>query len=534
MTSVLNDDTESVVRVCRALHFNRKKLRRLLSITDSESFFVMTWAISALQSGRHELSRKYILFPSEAVTEQIDSRYFVHPWKMETLLNECLSTRKVIHLPNHPNRRLNCQSFQAMAYLCNVLTALEDAEVGIMLRKNSVFLELHRVAQRQFEWQRGFLSIPQLYRSIFLYGGKLCREFFLEDNGVGLDEFSRACIALQALFRNSPFIKNNISLDDVGVSSKVFQKSLGIIAVGLEGAIKKSEHIRSGIGHVAYKPSVFREYPCILSSTVSGLVFSPLPDLIALRATSGLFYDFAKADGNVRNEIASRFEMYSSDLIRKMLPSYQVKESYRYGSKKTQFESPDMILRRGEDDLIIFECKATRMSYQAKFSENPMSAAHKSYSEIAKGVFQIWRFVSHHRRKVGVSGKLGIDVRGVLLTLDAWLSMANGIQEEVINLAKKISENHDPDVIDEDQIPIVFCTISDLEQTLMAATEVSFVQTVQRATSEEFRGWQLWNVHNQLFSGANASRDYPFQDSLEEILPWWKEFKRRKAASPPK
>jgi hypothetical protein len=50
--------------------------------------------------------------------------------------------------------------------LVNRLRKLEDVESAVYLRGGglNIFGEMHRIAQRQFHWQRGYLNLPQFYR----------------------------------------------------------------------------------------------------------------------------------------------------------------------------------------------------------------------------------------------------------------------------------------------------------------------------------------------------------------------------------
>ena len=99
------------------------------------------------------------------MTTDIASTLAVYPWKLETMLNEVLTTPKLKLRPNRPNRRLDCRQFEAIARVANALTGLENAEDGLTLRRIDILREIHRLGQRQFEWQRGFFSYPQLTRT---------------------------------------------------------------------------------------------------------------------------------------------------------------------------------------------------------------------------------------------------------------------------------------------------------------------------------------------------------------------------------
>ena len=433
------------------------------------------------------------------------------------MLNEVLTTPKLELLPNHPNKRLNCGQFGAIARVTNALTGLENAEDGLTLKRVNVLREIHRLGQRQFEWQRGFLSYSQLYRSGFIYGGDLTRAFFAEANGFTMDDFSLVCFALRTLFLEKPIVRRGGGMDEVGVTKRTLDAIFNLIAIPHAKARKRASELRSVGGHTGYKRSLLREYPCVAFGERGERVHAPLPDLLTLRGTSGLFYDVIKGSDQVRNEIARRFETYCEEFLRAMLPSHVVKGSYK-------IDAPDILVYSDGAISLIFECKATRMSDEARFSETPLADAHRGYEEMAKGVFQIWRFASHYRRGLLRPDRLRHDVKGIVLTLDTWLSHAEAMQSDVLDLAKTMVPTRDPEVVEADHIPIIFCPVEDLEQTLRTATEASFFQAINAAAEERFQGWQLWAVHREIAPETREDNGYPFEGRVSEVLAWWSRF----------
>jgi hypothetical protein len=507
----------------------RRKLDDLLARADDEAFFIMCWATLAIQSGRAGNARDLLSVPPEAVTDDISSPFKVHPWNVETLLNEVLTTPKLKVVPGRSNRILNCGTFSATGAVVNALLGLENAEDGIVLKRVDVLREMHRLTQRQFDWQRGFVSHSQLYRSGFLYGGELTRAFFARNNGFTIDDFSLACFALRVIFLERPSLTINGGLDPIGLSEATLRSVVGLISLPHAAARVTARELRGGGGHTAYKRSLFRTYPCVRFG--AGRTVAPLPELIALRATSGLFYDLAGGGGDVKNEISGRFEVYCRELLGNMLTGLRVRGSYKYPIRKGQIvDTPDVLLYEGEGLSVVFECKATRMSYQARFSENPMADDRRGYAEMARGIFQIWRFVSHRRRGLLSEERFRANVTGVVLTLDTWLSMANTMLDDVFGFASEIADKRDPEILEEDRIPVIFCSIEDLEHTLAVSTPASFLGTIGAATEERFKGWMISSVHREFAPDLRVNNDFPFAEKVAEVLPWWTRFRTSSSA----
>lgn len=498
-----------------------KRLRRLLLAADDEQFCRMIWAAEMLQSGSPEIAAKFLDFPQEAATDDIASRYKVHPWAMETLLNELFVAPRITLHSTKSKRTLNCRNFDAIATVVNALNDLEDAEAGVWLNSNNVLIEMHRIGQRQFEWQRGFTSIPELYRSAYIFNSGEANSWFQTRHGIAISDFIQCGFAIFVHFSKHDWMPPEIDLSPIGISHHVRDATARMITTSLAQAKFEARRLRNKPGHVAYKPSVLRRWPCISFGGIQKRIRSPLRQLIVRRITSGLFYDVvASNDDGIRNTTAGRFEDYCVRLMQAQLPGLNISPEFEY--RGGQNKSPDLLICKGGLLVAAVECKARKMAVAAKFSEDPLGEARSGYDEMVRGVFQVWRFFSHARRGyTTLEAEIDPEAVGVVLTLDSWMQMFGTMRRNTLDRATERAEGGDPEILPVDRKPIVFCTIDDLEATLRVASDESFLAAIRAASTEEYSGWQLSAVHRNLFSEAQAQKPYPFSDSINEVLPWW-------------
>lgn len=162
------------------------------------------------------------------------------------------------------------------------------------------------------------------------------------------------------------------------------------------------------------------------------------------------------------------------------------------------------------------------MTYQARFAEDSLTDAAAGYEEVAKGVFQLWRFFSHVRRGVFQVDGTALDAAAVpvLLTLDNWLIMSGELQKAVLAQAAALAAARDPEIRESDRRPVVFCSVEDLEFALLHTTDEGFLDALRAATEERFIGWRLPDVRRDL--SKTGSKLYPFIDRMAEVLPWWR------------
>lgn len=385
---------------------------------------------------------------------------------------------------------------------------------------------MYRISGRQFDWQRGYFNIPSFYRSAFIYGQGYCAEYMGATYGTSLAEMSLVGFAIHTATSEYPALAPDISVEAVGLTVESLQRVLALISRPIDELRTLATEQRTAWQITAYRPSVLRRFPCV--SFHGGKRFlCPLPDLIIERVTSGVFYDVIDGGGEIRHEYGRRFEEYVFLYMQGQLPKMGAKREWSYRFQQQNIDTPDIVVLNDDYLVAAIECKASRMSFAARFSEE--AVMERGYDDIVKGIFQIWRFFSHCRR--GITGvAMTEETVGMLLTLDSWLVMGGPVTKEILQRAHAFADRKDASILPEDRRAILFCPITDFESVLADADEVSFRQALKTATQPEYDGWMLSSVHDTL-GKKQPRKPYPFDD-MASLLPWWgviEEKKRQKA-----
>lgn len=506
----------------------RKRLRRYLELASDEAFVQLVWAANLLQSGHSTVGLRFLLnVHTNAITEDLASPHHIHKWELETLVNELLVVPKRTKPIRGQWRHLDCRKYNALIDILNTLRDLENSEAGIKLRHMDVFKEMPRIAARQFDWQRGWANIPQFYRSTFIYGQGRSAEYFESTHGLTVNEFSLIGFALYALLNKQPVANRTMDFGNLPLSQEKYHAALRLLALPKSEAQLLARSIRRRHWPIAYQPSVLRRFPCLIFGGESFRIRSPLPQLILERVTSGIFYDIVDGPGDVRDEYGRRFEQYAFHYLCAMLPSIPWREEYGYRWRKAETKSPDILWIAGQQARIAFECKATRMSIDARFADDPLSE--RGYNDIVKAVFQLWRYFSHCRR--GLTGYEAHEkATGVVLTLDSWLLMGSSLIDDLMEKAIAMAADKDPDITPEDRKPILFCAMTDLEETLATADAETFEAAIDLAVAEERQGWKLSSSLDEVRPENVASKAFPFKERMGDLLPWrdWIEDERKR------
>lgn len=492
--------------------------------TDELGFLELAWATGILQSADPEPAKAYLRkYPQEAVTREFASPWAVFAWDMETLINMILTTPRKAPSQVGKNYFLDTTSFFAMHATVSKLRKLEDAEFLLLADdKLDGRQEMARIGQRQFPAQQGAFHPEVLFRFLSVYSHPAASEMFAAKNGISIDEFTFQAAQLFFLFvRNSRIKVPAFRQEHEKTSAR--QRTLDLISIPIDQArvearklfqnAKASAH---GLRRVAYQPSLLRKYPLIFDKATSTYL-APIPALIVSRMTSGLYYDLI---GNqaVMARSAQRFEDYSRRLIEAYFPQLKAAAQLRYGKNKMgQSETPDVLVLDDNRLSMVIECKATKQTFAAQFSEDPIGAAEKALPQLSKAILQLWRFSAACRSGEFNQHELQPGARGIVLTLDDWFLLDHSFKPEARRLAAaQAKEEGIPTAIQD--VPIVFISSKGLAD-LLAETDLASMYAILDAAASDpnYEGYAPRDLGRELGLLTPRTR---FPLDMMEVIPW--------------
>lgn len=484
-------------------------------------FFRMIWAIDRISEGdRKALSR----FPRRT-PELVDwacEPYHIHKWTLESLVNAYLRSKQLRRRGDRAFRTLDTQNLGSPIHLMKLMNELENADDGLALQRLDVIGETHRLAQRQFHWQRGKVSKAAFFKAAYLFTFQEAAEYFETKFGISIHDFCFSGFALYAMLCEHPAVQTRPKAINVPIDGETLAKGLAIFARPEDSIRREAASMPQVTTHAAYQASVLRKWPCI-SSPKEGLMYGPIPDLVIERCTNGLYYDLVDNDGRLRDLIGKRFESYCGLLLSSLLSGLKIAREYKYG--RDNIDSPDLFLTRGEETVAIIECKSKKASIAVKLGEEPDLLKSSALDELAKGAFQVWRFRSHVRRGIvkPPGGKLSNNAIAVVVFLDTWMVLSHSQQDEVLRRAVAMSRAKDPEIEAIDQVPVAFCNVDDMEFVLHRCTDVTFLDVLAEAAKPERAGWLLSSLHSEVAPGVDEDKGDPLDPYLSDVIKWWPE-----------
>ncbi|MDW9386660.1 hypothetical protein GOA99_18575 [Sinorhizobium meliloti] len=505
----------------------------MLADTNDIDLLTMFWAIHAIQDDRVEFVKKSIFaYPPEAASTDMLTQYAAYRWDLETLVTLMLNEPKSNLSPWLARPPLNTRHFNAVADLVNALRAVEDDQSEERIDISNIMLELHRIGHRQFQWQRGWERPDDIFRYLYIYGQGECAAYFEKTNGISINDFVSICFALFVTTQANPWTKKLNGLDIMGLDDALVDNVLSLVSGELWQVRRESlallRNVEEGLGvalPVIYQPSYLRLKP-LIRTAVHNTYIAPLPSLLLMRATVGLYYDVIKGGITVLNDANARFEEYARTSITTYCPQFEASPAVKYTFKKNLVDTPDVLLKHEGQIVAVFECKATKLTFEAQYGDDPVENARSGYEQMAKAIFQLWKFFSHVRRGL-IDLDVAEDATGIVLTMDAWTQMSGELRARLIAQAEELAAVKDPEILQEDKRHPIFCAIQDLDELLVTSSEEQLLAAFKAAPQEKYVGWGIRQIREKEAPPLEERKKFAFD--LEGLFPWWGKMKEKEA-----
>jgi hypothetical protein len=514
--------------------YHKAQLDKLFGRAAAKDFLEMAWAIDALIAGKPEVAVRHLSFPSLAQDQSMTSTYAIHRWELETLLIQLLLAPETTAAKDSD---FSPAAFASVAELVNRLRKLEDVEAGLYLAGSTfnAVEEMHRIAQRQFHWQTGYFNRPQMYRYAYIYGQGKCAEYFAAKHGISVADFILVGFVLFTQAVRLSWLSRDISAPDIGLTAEIMSRALPLLSTSLPQARVDTKELVDKVTSehgtpipTAFLPSILRRTPLVSVADASDII-APIPEMILLRVTAGLYYDVVGGGQHLLNDANDRFEAYLGAYFTAMMNRFKVRRAYRYEIKKGQgIDTPDLLVEDRDELALVVECKATKLTYMAQFAEDPVGAQKKQYAQIIKAVLQLWRFFSHVRRGL-LKEPVVANTAAMVVTLDSFLMMSQPLTDKIIAEANALADA-EGDIVAEDRRSVIFTPTQALEGAMSVSTEDLFRSALKASELEKYKGWQFREICRAQASGDPGGQNpYPFQ--LDDLLPWWNKIHDLKRAA---
>jgi hypothetical protein len=439
-------------------------------------------------------------------------QFYLEPWELELIAKEV-----ILNSP-HFGANKSLKEWHQMAGVVNKLKALEGKVSELYTSKDNVLIEVHRLAHRQFTWQRNPNTgdIAQYWK---LYSYKGLSEIVNNEIGIPVNKLFLISMSLMGnylnhfILWNPPQINvNNISPNDLATYLEHFSKDYEELQVKLKNELQINQKY-------PYAYHSLKGYP-LIKMDIEGrqALICPVLTLFFRRITEGLYYEIYKAK-DFDAHFGNSFQEYIGGMLNKSSSdnTYLLAEQL-YGKPKKR--TIDWIF--GDKSALLFiECKAKRLTLEAKVNLTNTTELEKQLNILADGILQIYKNINEY--KLGNYPHINYDskknIYPILVTLEDWFLFGDALVPKLNNtVEKKLTEVRLPKKMLQDY-PFTVCSAEGLNMIATISKSFSLDKILHEKTSSSEKG--LWHLDTDLknrFSNEMASLITYGEDEFNEFI----------------
>lgn len=491
----------------------RNKLR---SFSCADSLYVI-WAYTQF------LQFRKFNFPSDI---EVDLAFrgatvpqrFIAEWELELIAKEIII--------NAARKSETSKTLRKWAHMASVVNTLKDLE-GAIYRdygpRTDIWIELNRIAHRQFVWQENAPNSRAATRYYKIFKDKRIEQICCERLNLTVRDIFLFGMALIGAYTSRPVVP----LSYIDNLKKIRGEEIDVESF-LRFTCKSEEEIKSILvseqkydAQFAYAYNSLKAYPLIRMDFGRGeVLMCPLPTIFFWRFTAGLYYEFV-GDDRFSQALGESFQTYVGDLTRKFCSDekFQILGEQTYGPKKARKDSADWIILENGSALFI-ECKAKRLSWDAKSNIEELDALHADIDHLANGVFQLYKTINDYASDAYEHLEFSKErtIFAMVVTFENWYLFGPHLIELVNTrlLEKLQSAGISEDILS--KWPYIIASIADLEFALPVINDIGISEFMGKKFADtEMRSWNLHAYLSAQFSDK-MTNEVPFAADYEEIF----------------
>ena len=348
----------------------------------------------------------------------------LHPWDLDVIARELL-------LNAAASGPLRLERWADLSKVVNHVRRLDElafAQPGAP----DVFHELHRIAHRQFPWQRG-RAVSGAVRCLKVFGAAAMEDLAMHELGMSVRQF---------LLLGAKVVGHFLRQWEMSTA-----QDYGVLGIGREQSRAFFDRLAASPGQLRaeiaprafygpdwpYAWNPLERWPLVrLDPAHLDRVVCPLPAYLMRRVSAGLFYDLVRSK-DFSNPFGGSFEAYVGEVISATCPPprFRTVADASYRVRRQERRGVDWVLADGTAQLAI-ECKTKRPRLEARILSD-RAALSAELDELAKAVVQHYRNIRDALTGGTPWTPDGSPIYPLVLTLEDWFlfgATVNGLLDE--------------------------------------------------------------------------------------------------------
>lgn len=426
-------------------------------------------------------------------------RQWISEWELELLAKEVILNSGTVS-----SKGLSLRSWRTLSEYVNMLKDFENRIYGENKFQGSIFVELVRVAHRQFVWQGNPPNSASIIRYYKIFNRRTIDDICMEKIGLTVSQIYMCGVAWLGHFLGSPAMKALFTSDIKGLPVSTLERFLVFTCRPLKELRAKIKDEQQYNANFAYAYSSLRAFPLVrMDYQGSDSIICPIMTLLYWRFTGGLYYDLI-SDARFGNEFGNGLQQYVGDVISHTCVGRALvkipEEKYVVG--KAEKRTCDWIVA-GENSALFLECKSRRLSWGAKASLADLSLLEADLDAMASAVVQLYKTIADYEAGAYPTfpAKDGRKIYPAVVTLENWRMfgpiMLGKLSESVVS--KLPDAGLSPDL--PEQMPYSVWAVEELEVGLQIMNFVGIAEFMEgKLRDPEMRSWEWTGYMNNRYS----------------------------------
>lgn len=489
----------------------RRQLSRYSLI---ESLFVVFGHMQYLQFNQ-PIPDGIQLDPAVAAVSGYDRKFF--EWELDLLSRELLQYAPM-------TGRFSLTRWSEFASTLNLFKEIDNTiseRTGRLLEEN-IFLELGRLAYREFPWQErpNHWRLTRYYK---IFGDASVDAIIEAEIGLTAKELYVLGLALIGHFRTRFAYDYPVDFSVIGITDDKRRRFMRHFSAPLSDLIKKAAASELRDMNFVYSQNPLRIFP-IVHTGLDGrhCLIAPIPSYLFHRFTAGVYYELTDNPG-FGNAFGASFQRYIGEVLNAALPRgrFEVRAEQEYYSAKDRKDTIDWIASDDSAHLFV-ECKTKRMQLSSRIALADTTSLDADLAKIADFIFQAYKTMEDaksHRYPHWHPDDLPL--YPMIVLLEDWYLFAPRLEEALDNqvIDKLRTAGIDPAVMTAS--PYSVCTVGDFEVFAQVISMTGIAQVMQKKLTGESTKWNMKSFLLSAFTDEVGRVDKRglFPSALESIHP---------------
>lgn len=436
----------------------------------------------------------------------------IYVWELHALCKEVI-------LHANGNKDALASPHGIAHYINHIRKLKEDISERSIKSTDQALGEVFQLAHQQARWQHR-RDQSRIFRAFYIYNDPDLRDLFYSNLGLTAVDMATIALTIGGITKNKIELNKNQDYSMLHVSRKARDRFFEMTTKTLKdlrSEINKEQRYDQGW---AYSWNPLEAYPLInIGNYINQIIWCPLPELLSVRITEGLFYDLLKTEQNFGNQYGKAFEKYVGKVLSDIFHNdkFIISGEQPYAVKKQQKHGADWIVSDDTGNLF-FECKTRRLTQEAKQAANG-DLLKRSIENLADAVVQLYKNFSDVVSGIAGRAHNGLPSYLFIVTYEDWYLTTPTVTDYLINSVKNrlMSENMRPELIEEN--PFFIVSIEDLEIAGQAIAYLGVRNFCSHQYINRYRFFNLKKLAINFFANEQQQYRQLFQEAWYEMFP---------------